>query len=280
MALRIVAFCVYPGGYRTVADWAQRSGHDLALVVTLPGRGHYGGAAESVVDVAAHDVLVCDRLDTTAATLVAALAPDFVVSASFPRRIPDAIIDIPRLGAVNAHPTPLPRGRGPNPQRLTYEGDETIGATLHRLAPEFDAGRILSVRERPLMLAETTPAGLMAAWLQMVALVLEEGIARAAAGEPGEEQDEAAATYAGPFTDEERVLDWTEPAETLQRRVAALNILEPLAVARVDGRTRPILDLRAAGEPADAAPGTVLHRAGDVLLVATGDGAVEATLEG
>lgn len=278
MALRIVAFCVHPGGFRTVCDWADRHGHDVTLVVTLPGRGHYGDAG-SVVDAGAgRDLLVTDRLDATAATLVAAVAPDFVVSASFPRRVPNAIIDIPRLGAVNVHPSPLPRGRGPNPQRLTYDGDETVGAALHRLTYEFDAGRILSVRERPLALHETTREGLMAAWLEMAGLALDEGVARAAAGEPGEEQDEAAATYAGPFTDEERVLDWTEPAPTLQRRVAALNILEPLAVARVDGGTRRILDLRATGERADGAAGTVLHRAGDVLLVATGDGAARATI--
>lgn len=65
---------------------------------------------------------------------------------------------------------------------------------------------------------------------------LEEGVPRAVAGEPGEAQDEAAASY---VTEAERWLSWDEPALTVQRRAAALNVLGPTARAdRRSGRPR------------------------------------------
>ena len=73
--------------------------------------------------------------------MIAALAPDLIVSATYPHRIPPEVTAIPRYGAVNLHPSPLPRGRGPNPQRLIYEGDPIIGGTLHRMSPSSTPGR-------------------------------------------------------------------------------------------------------------------------------------------
>src|SRR5207248_2661390 len=93
----------------------------------------------------------------------------------------------PRARAAG-HRARRPRGRGPNPQRGVYEGEPTVGVTLHRLAPEFDTGRILSRREvaRP---ADLTAPDLLRLWMDLSAAVLEEGVARAIAGEPGEPQD-------------------------------------------------------------------------------------------
>ncbi|MQA82852.1 MAG: hypothetical protein GEV10_31105 [Streptosporangiales bacterium] len=234
--VRVVAFCVHPDGFRVISQWAVQRGHDLALVVTLPGADHYGPGQGSILDVASGtDVVVSRRLRSGTASLVAAVRPDLVVSASFARRIPAEIIGIPKYGAVNLHPAPLPRGRGPNPQRLTYEGDPEVGATLHRLAEEFDAGAILSRQVRQLGADELTPQGLFAVWADVLARALDEGAERALAGEPGEQQDESAATYAAPFTDDEYRLRWGEPALTLQRRVAALNLLGPRARVVLDG---------------------------------------------
>lgn len=277
---RVVAFCVHPDGFRIISQWIERCGHDLALVVTLPGADHYGPGQGSILDVASRsDVVVSRRLRSGTASLVAAVRPDLVVSASFARLIPDEIIRIPRYGALNLHPAPLPRGRGPNPQRLTYEGDPEVGATLHRMAEEFDAGAILSRQVRPLGTAELTPQGLFAVWTDVLGRALDEGSARALAGEPGEEQDESWATYAAPFTDDEYRLRWDEPALTIQRRVAALNLLGPRARA-VLGDAEPVAVAvrRLDGEHPAAAPGTVLDRTGDVAVVRVADGAVEVTL--
>lgn len=278
--VRVVAFCVHPTGFELIARWIERRGHDLALVVTLPGADHYGPGQGSVVDVASGtDVVVSRRLRSTTASLVAGVRPDLLVSASFARRIPAEIVGIPRYGAVNLHPAPLPRGRGPNPQRLTYEGDPEVGATLHRMAEEFDAGAILSRKVRVLEPDELTPQGLFAAWADVLGGALDEGAERALAGEPGEEQDESAATYAASFTDDEYLLRWDEPASTLQQRVAALNLLGPRARVLLDGGEQVALGVRRLdGEHAPAAPGTVLGRTDGAVVVRVADGAVEVTL--
>ena len=279
--LRVVTFNVFPAAYELVAAWASRHGHRLVLLVTSPGPqgARYGVGHRELIAAAPpeQDILVTIRMRRTAAPAIAAQAPDLIVSATFPHRIPPEVTAIPRYGAVNLHPAPLPRGRGPAPQRLIYEGDRTAAAALHRIEPAFDAGAILSLHQRPLP-AALTPEAIMGAWTDLLALALDEGTRRAIAGEPGEPQDETLATYAGPFTEEERWLSWDEPALTVQRRAAALNILGPTARARIDGHPVLLLDVRARpGVGSPTSPGTVLDRAGDLVTVRVADGAVEAT---
>ena len=114
-------------------------------------------------------------------------------------------------------------------------------------------------------------------WRETLGLAaLETGVARAVAGEPGEPQDESLASYAAPFTDEELWLNWDEPALTVQRRAAALNLAGPAARGRIDGETYLVWDVRARSVPKTvASPGTVLQRAGDLLTIQVADGAVD-----
>jgi methionyl-tRNA formyltransferase len=281
--LRIVLCSAFVGGYRLVDEWVQRHGHEIVMLITLPGtRGLYGGGQEDLLDLVGdqRDVLVTKRLRGTAAPVMAALEPDLLVSAAFPRRIPVEMTSIPRLGAVNLHPAPLPRGRGPNPQRMVYEGEPVIGAALHRTTEEFDAGAILSRREEPLPDAgRLTPESIFEIWRRLLAEVIEEGTARVLAGELGDAQDEALASYAGPFTDDECWLDWHEPAATLQRRYAALNLMSPKARVRIDGEPFQVLQLRASSGVDHASPGAVLDRSGDMMVIRAGDGAVEVRVQ-
>lgn len=277
-SLRVVSFNVFPPAYRIVSEWAARHRHRLVLVVTVPGHHalRYESESPPLLDVLpeSQDVLVTERMRRTAAPVIAALEPDLVIVASFPLRIPPEVTAIPPYGAINMHPSPLPRGRGPNPARGVYEGDPTIGYTAHRVEPDFDSGAILSRREaaRP----DDLGAGdLVRHWLEMAPAVLEEATRRAVAGEWGVPQDRDAATHWPPFTDEERWLDWGEGAATVQRRAAALNAIAPTARALIDGRAVLVRDVRALpGLVHRAAPGTVLDREGDLAVVSVGDGVV------
>lgn len=280
-SLRVVAFTVMPMANNLVSDWAAQRGHRLSLVVTSPSpRGErYGqGHRELVAGLPpTQDVLVTSRMRRTAAPVIAALAPDLILSATFPHRIPPEVTAIPRFGALNLHPAPLPRGRGPTPQRLIYEGDQTASATLHRIVPAFDAGAILSRRTRPLP-EDLTSEHLVKTWMELMVEALDEGVARAVAGSEGEPQDEAQATYATPFTEEERWLCWEEPALTIQRRAAALNVPVPMARAMLDGQPARIAAVRAHPGPAPAVqPGAILHREGETTVVRVADGTVSVT---
>jgi methionyl-tRNA formyltransferase len=277
MSLRIVTCNAMVMAYEIVAEWAERHGHQIVLLVTSPAATaeRYGASYLNLVDLAAprHPVLVTSKL-RAAAPLIAATQPDLLLSATFPHKLPASVTSIPRLGAYNLHPTPLPQGRGPNPQRRVYEGAETIGATLHQTTAEFDAGPIFSRQEAPLP-EDLTGEAIFATWRPLVGAVLEEGMARALAGEPGIPQDEAQASHGAPFTPEERWLIWDRPLQLLRKQVA---VLAPRAFATLDGETVAILTLNA--EPVeipDLPPGTVLKRSEDEAIVRVQDGVVRVT---
>jgi methionyl-tRNA formyltransferase len=277
MSLRIVTCNALVMAYEIVAEWAARHGHQVVLLVTSPAATteRYGASYLTLVEVAAprHPVLVTSKL-RAAAPLIAAAQPDLLISATFPHKLPASITSIPRLGAYNLHPTPLPEGRGTNPQRRVYEGAETIGATLHQTTAEFDAGAIFSRQEAPLP-EELTGAAIFAAWRPLVDEALEEGMARALAGEPGEPQDDALASYGAPFTPEERWLSWDRPLQLLRKQVA---VLAPGAYATLGGDPVAVLTLNA--EPValpDVPPGTVLDRTDHDAVVRVLDGVVRVT---
>ena len=137
-----------------------------------------------------------ERRDATAEHL-RALRPDLICIALFPRLIPGQLIDVAPLGAINLHPSLLPRHRGPLPLFWTYHANDPVaGVTVHRATQHFDAGDIVLQQNIPL------PRGYPVAELD--ADVARHGAALIASaatmigrGEaPARAQDEGAATYA------------------------------------------------------------------------------------
>ncbi|MBV9689407.1 MAG: hypothetical protein JO202_06825 [Ktedonobacteraceae bacterium] len=84
---------------------------------------------------------------------LAAYQPDIICLACFPQRIPHSIIELPRLGCLNVHPSLLPSNRGPVPLFWTFrQADETTGVTVHLINDEMDAGDMLA--QEPVQVAE------------------------------------------------------------------------------------------------------------------------------
>ncbi len=108
----------------------------------------------TIVDLArAHGVPVYEvarlRHPQTLAAL-AALEPDVIAVACFPRRLPPSWLALPRLGALNLHPSLLPDNRGPEPLFWTFRrGDAETGVTVHLMAEALDAGDSLVQRRVP-----------------------------------------------------------------------------------------------------------------------------------
>jgi len=76
------------------------------------------------------------------------MQPDLIGVAIYPRRIPQEIIALAPLGAINVHPSLLPRHRGPLPLFWTYHADDRdAGVTVHHMNQILDAGDII-VQER------------------------------------------------------------------------------------------------------------------------------------
>jgi len=271
--LRIVALNAFLPGFRLVHDFAARNGHELVLVVTLPETGRYGENPPMVTDLPdGTNVLITRKLRAVAAPVIDALRPDVIISAAFPRLIPADVLEIAKYGAINCHPSPLPAGRGPTPQRLIYEGDDRVGATVHRTAAEFDTGAILAQRIAPLP-DDLNGTGIMGVWRRLLSECLDEAVPRLVAGDPGEPQDPAAATEAPFFTEAEMLLDLTEPSYVVRRKAAALNVTSPSAKVQLAGETHLITrtDVVPGGTAGTAEPGAVLEEHEDGWTVQTGD---------
>jgi len=152
-----------------------------------------------------------------------ALEPDLVLCWGFPWLIPQAALDVPRLGSVNLHPAMLPRHRGPIPLSWAIRaGDAHYGVTWHRMDDGFDTGAILAQSTVPM---EPDDADIWVVGPRMagVALgLLPRVLERLAAGDVGDPQvatgDEP---YAGWFEDDYATINWAKPAVEIDRQVRA-----------------------------------------------------------
>lgn len=271
MGLRIVGLNAFLPGFRLVREFAERNGHELVLVVTVPDGGRYGASQPMVTELPEDtNVLITRKLRTVATSVIDAMRPDVIISAAFPRLIPAEILEIPKFGAINCHPSPLPAGRGPTPQRLIYEGDDRVGATVHRTAAGFDTGAILAQRVAPLP-DDLNGRPIMERWRDLLSACLDEAVPKLVAGDPGIPQDPALATEAPFFTAEERLVDLTEPSALVRRKVAALNVTSTEATVRLGGTTYAIARTDVVPPTSTGKPGSVLEVHVDGWTVQTGD---------
>jgi len=157
--------------------------------------------------------LVTSDADLRAA--LARLAPDVALCNGWGFRISGETIAVPRHGIVNGHPSKLPRWRGPNPFGWTLRAnDPELGFTWHRMDEDFDTGRILAQGAAPLR-GDEAARDLAALVGPLAAPLLVRALERVEAGDPGDEQPQDGATYAGRYEDEFAEIDWQQPARAV-----------------------------------------------------------------
>jgi methionyl-tRNA formyltransferase len=196
--------------------------------------------------------------------LLAATRPDLIVVAAYGQFIPDPICQLAPAGALNLHPSLLPRWRGASPvQAALLAGDAETGVSIQFVAPELDAGDILAQVRTPIS-AEEDAGGLMARLAILGAEVMAATIGRWLRDEITPwQQDPAGVTWCGRLTKEEGRLDWTGPAAVLARQVRAFSPW-PGAYTLWQGRQLTILE--ASVLPADQ----IITAAGEVIAVEKG----------
>ena len=76
------------------------------------------------------------------------LNPEIIIVASFGLILPDYILNIPKLGVINIHPSLLPKLRGPSPiSSAIIDGIKSTGVSIIKMVKELDAGPILFQKE-------------------------------------------------------------------------------------------------------------------------------------
>ena len=148
--------------------------------------------------------------------------PDLVVVAAYGQILPDAVLNLPRYGCINIHPSLLPRHRGPSPiSTAILEGDEVTGVTIMLLDAGLDTGPILKQRELPIS-SQDTAGSLSDKLAQLGAELLLETLPLWFEGKIKlQPQDERRATYTRRITKEDGEIDWRLPALEIWRRVRA-----------------------------------------------------------
>ena len=212
--------------------------------------------------------------DPAAIERLASWRPDVMVVVAYGLLLPQAVLDVPRLGCLNIHASLLPRWRGAAPiQRALLAGDRETGITIMRLEAGLDTGPMLSRQALPIAPNETG-GSLHDRLARLGGGLIVEALDRLQAGTAHfEPQDDAAATYARKLAKSEALVDWTQPAEALERQVRAFDPW-PVAETRLDGQQLRIWRAHAAAAGASAAPGTVLSSGKDGIAVMTGRGAL------
>src|SRR6266568_9272784 len=211
---------------------------------------------------------------------IRALQPDAIVVMAYGQILPRDVLEISRLACLNLHASLLPRWRGAAPiQAAIAAGDCETGITVMYMDEGLDTGDILSQRSVEI-LPNDTGGSLHDRLAQIAPEALLESLRLVAAGNaPRIPQDNARATYAPKLKREHGQIDWSESAETIERKIRAYNPW-PGAFMKVDRQNLKVFS--ASVVDINGQPGEVLRRDKD-LIVAAGKGALspaEVQLEG
>lgn len=258
-----------------VLDALVQAGHEIAAVYCQPprpaGRGKKDrptpvhARAEALGLLVRHPVsLKADEAQAEFSSLKA----DVAVVVAYGLILPQAILDAPEFGCLNIHASLLPRWRGAAPiHRAIMAGDDKTGVCIMQMEAGLDTGPVLLCEETAIGSEETT-AQLHDRLSAMGASLIVEALARLDSLEAVAQPDEGV-TYARKIDKAEAAVDWSAPAEKVDRKIRGLSPF-PGAWIELDGGRVKLLGSRLA--QGAGVPGEVLD---DALTVACGAGAVQ-----
>lgn len=258
------------------------SQHQVIAVYTQPDRpaGRGQKLTPSPVKRLAlqHDIPVhqpSTLRDSAAQAELAALEPDLLVVVAYGLILPQTVLDIPRLGCINSHASLLPRWRGAAPiQRAIEAGDAESGVTVMQMEAGLDTGPMLLKVSTPIAPGDTG-GSLHDRLAGLGARALVEAVDALSTGSrQGEPQDDTQATYAHKLNKGEARLDWSRPAQELERQIRAFNPW-PICHGSLNGETLKVLAAEA-GQGSGPA-GTILAIDREGLTVACGSAALRLT---
>lgn len=280
--MRII-FAGTPAFSVSVLDALAAAGHELALVVCQPdrpaGRGQklLAPAVKTRAQALGLEIAQPASLrDEAALALLRAVGADLMLVVAYGLILPQAVLDIPRLGCINVHASLLPRWRGAAPiQRAIEAGDRQTGVTIMQMDAGLDSGPMLRSRALPIGPDETGGRlhdRLAALGAQLAVETLEDlsrGLLRP------EPQPCAGITYAAKISRADAHLDWNESAQRLADRIRAFDPSPGCVSALASRPHEPIKIWAARAQPIAAGgadPGVPVRTDSGALEVACGQG--------
>ena len=213
--------------------------------------------------------------DEAFATLLSEINPELIIVVAYGKILPKNVLDYPRLGALNAHVSLLPKYRGAAPmQRAVMNGEKETGVTVMYMAEGLDTGDIMLTKSFPIgdeddfETVHDTSARISGELLLSAISLLEEGKA------PRIPQDDALASYAEKIEKEDCHIDFTLPATVVSARVRGVTPI-PMAFAYQGEKMlklfRPTV-VSGSGEPGEVI--AVDGKGEGSITVACGEGAL------
>lgn len=257
-----------------------QSRHEVVAVVTQPDRPKGRGNAVKFPPVKeaalAHGIPVLQPLKVREPEVVEqlrAFAPDLIAVAAFGQLLPKAILEMPRYGCVNVHASLLPKYRGAAPiQWAVINGEAESGVTTMMMSRGLDKGDMLKksvVRLDPKETGDSLHDKLAALGGPLLLETIDELEQGTIVRVP---QDDAQSSYAPMLTKELGRIDWSKPADELERLVRGLNSW-PSAYTRLHGKTLKIWDADVVSA-SGGEPGKVLQADKNGLVIQAGEGAL------
>ncbi|HCM62989.1 MAG TPA: methionyl-tRNA formyltransferase [Morganella sp. (in: Bacteria)] len=260
------------------------SEHDVVGVLTMPDRPAGRGkkiTAGPVKELAQqHDIPVFQpatlRKEENHQWLREQQA-DIMIVVAYGMILPQAVLDIPRLGCLNVHGSLLPAWRGAAPiQRALWAGDAETGVTIMQMDAGLDTGDMLYKAACDIT-AEDTSASLYEKLADIGPQALLHTLSLLCRNElQPEPQNSGQVTYAEKLSKEEARLDWNLSAAQLERCIRAFNPW-PVSYLVIDEQPVKVWQANVIAEPVTVAPGTVIRADKSGIQIATTDGILNMT---
>jgi len=231
----------------------------------------------SVCDLAAENgipVLLPPKVtDPVVTKTVDRLEPDLILSAFYRQILPQRLLDIPQLGAVNLHPSLLPRYRGRCPLNwAVINGENRSGVTLHYMTLKADTGNIIDRLEFAIADDDdirTVYEKTVTASLQILEKSLPTILKKKTTGTP---QDETEASYFGRRTPEDGRINWTKDADEIHNLIRGVTHPFPGAFSFI--KDKKLFIWKADVTDRGGVPGAIIGTVNGSFLVGAGRGAL------
>jgi len=228
--LRVAIICVVPQIAGVYAPLLRSLGHDPVCVITPRRMRPEAPVSPFVADHVDHDDPELDVLFAASGRslvrMLSAYDLDLGLCTTFPWRLSEEAIAVPRLGIVNGHPSLLPRYRGPFPIAWAVRNGETeIGLSYHLMDATLDTGNLLAQKPVPLE-DDDTFESVLARLAPVAAELIPVALERLERGDRGDRQE--AGEYQSGFGDDYRFVDQGWRAADVHRQARAWNFMPPI----------------------------------------------------
>ncbi len=264
---------------KALIDTSARNSWQVSGVFTQPDRPKGRGKkltpppVKVAAEVAGVPVFQPHTLKTDEALAqLTALQPDLIVVAAFGQILRKNVLDLPQYGCLNVHASLLPRWRGASPITAAIQaGDAETGVTIMQMDVGLDTGPMLAKQTYPITASHTTGT-LTPELAQVGATLLVDTLPAWLAGElTAQPQDDSLVTMTRLLKKQHGVLDWTQPAVELERKIRAFSPWPGTFTLGPRGQIK-ILEVAVAAELNTEKPPGTLFKQQKEFYVATGQG--------